>query len=184
MLAFKILNFERMYAKFSFNKKSQTVQSLIMFLSELGVETIEDTGINDALSVIATNRRCITCYNPYLNYDQQVIVLGHELGHWLLGHVHAADLLFNPRHFFITSGLEKDAGIIGFLCWYPTPYIDKFIEQTGYLSYEELAYLHSNCDTEWSFMVEAFEARCRIYRAWMRTKASLKYRKEDQGVRY
>ncbi len=179
MLAHTICKFERIYAKFNFNKRPQTVKALISFLSELGVETIEDTGINNALSIFAANKRCITFYNPNMNYDHQVLVLGHELGHWLLGHVQAADLLFNPQHFFVTSGFEKDAGIIGFLCWYPTPYIDKFIEQTGYLSYEELAYLHSNCDTEWPFMLEAFKARCKIYRAWMRIKASLKYKRED-----
>jgi len=159
-----IYRLERRYS--FFNKKFCSADFLLSWAEDLGINAIPDRRIDKALSFISPKGKKVTLYNPYLNPDQLTLTIGHELGHWLLGHVENAKVLYNPNGLFCTSGFEKDAGIIGFLCWYPTWKLEETYKQRNYLDPQELAWENANCDTEWDFLVEAFAARGRIYRAW------------------
>ncbi len=163
-----ICKLERQYD--FYNKKPCSVNFLLSWIQSLDISVIIDKRVNTGLSFLSPKGRKVIIYNPYLNPDQLILTLGHELGHWLLGHVQNAELLYDPNGLFCTSGIEKDAGIIGFLCWYPTWKLEKVHKQRGYLDPQELAWENSTCDTEWEFLVKAFVARCRIYRAWRNYK--------------
>ena len=148
-----------------FNTRMLTADDLIVWMELIGVEAVPDTTISGAFSFIAKDGKRITLYNPHQNPDDLTLCLGHELGHWLLGHIDAQGLYFSEHSLFARSGIEKDAGIIGFLCWCPTPWVEKKIRE-GCLEPGELAWELKCCDAEWEKLVEYVRARLRIYKAW------------------
>ena len=157
-----------------YNKKALSVDFLLKWLESLNITSIPDKDIRTALSFITPKNNKVVVYNPHLHPDQLVVTLGHELGHWLLGHIECAQTLYDTSNLFATSGIEKDAGIIGFLCWYPTMTLDFIVQERGYLDIEEIAWEISNCDTEWALLRELMKARVRIYRAWKRIQQNYK----------
>ena len=152
-----------------FNQKSLTRKDLTSWASSLGIYTVKDRDVKTALSFITLKGNKVILYNPEIHPDNLILSLGHELGHWLLGHVEYGEVLFNPSAYFSTSGLEKDAGVIGFLCWFPTWRLEEIYQQRGYLELQELAWEYHNCDSEWDLLLKLFHARCRIFRAWKRS---------------
>jgi len=151
-----------------FNNKPLSFEDLLIWAENLDIICLPDKRISSALSFISRYGDKIILYNPELHPDHLTLAIGHELGHWLLGHVECGEMLYNPYGYFCTSGIEKDAGIIGFLCWFPTWRLERVLRQRGYLDPEELACENSTCDTEWSLLVKLFHARAKIFRAWRR----------------
>jgi len=149
-----------------FNRTKLSVDFLLDWLYHLNVVAIPDKEIKTAI-LFKKSKKNFLFYNPYLHPDELIVTLGHELGHILLGHLDYADVLFSDKTFFSKSGLEKDAGIIGFLCWLPTPFLRK-LEMQERLSIPELAWELSTCDTEWGLMYKLCEARIKIYNAFKR----------------
>jgi len=153
-----------------FNRKPLDCEFLLQWLENLGYPAIPDKGIKYALTLKnkkSKKRKGVILYNPHLHPDDLTLTLGHELGHILLGHIDSAEVLFSNHSYFSKSGLEKDAGIIGFLCWLPTPFLRK-LESEERLIPEELAWELHTCDTEWNLMSKLCKARIRIYKALKR----------------
>ena len=155
-----------------FNRSRLYIDFLLDWLYRLNVKAVPDKEVKSAL-LFKGSKKHLLFYNPYLHPDELILTLGHELGHILLGHLDYADILFSDRTFFSKSGLEKDAGIIGFLCWLPTPFLRK-LETQERLSIFELAWELNTCDTEWELMYKLCEARMRIYNAWKRIENNIK----------
>ena len=166
MLYHAIKRLEQKFDRIGFNKKFLSADDLFIWLENLGVITLPDKLIEEAL-LLKHKEKLLIFYNPYLHPDQLKLTLGHELGHILLGHIDSAEILFSSHTHFATSGLEKDAGIIGFLSWVPTWFIKK-LEAEGRLSAEELAWELHTCDTEYPLIWELCKARIRIYKALKR----------------
>lgn len=159
MLYHAIKQIENTYS--FFNRKSLSSDFLLQWLESLGVITRSDLSVSYAVLMNFLDKKFLL-YNPWLHPDELVLTLGHEIGHILLGHIDHFEVLFSNKAFFSKSRLEKDAGIIGFLCWLPTPYLQK-LEAQGRLSVEELAWELKNCDTEWDLLYQLCKARLRIY---------------------
>ena len=176
MIYHVIKQFEKQFAWQGFNRKSLSQDDLLIWLKNLGVISLPDKKIPEAI-LLKYKEKPLLFYNPYLHPDKLIITLGHELGHILLGHTDHVKILFSKYSYFSKSGLEKDAGIIGFLCWLPTPFLRK-LETQERLSIPELAWELSTCDTEWELMYKLCDARMRIYNAWKRIENTCSQKEE------
>jgi hypothetical protein len=166
MLYHAIKRLEQKFKEIGFNQKFFSADDLLIWLENLGVLALPDKGIEEAL-LLKHKENLLIFYNPYLHPDQLKLALGHELGHILLGHAEYAEVLFSKHTFFSKTGLEKDVGIIGFLCWVPTWFLKK-LDLEERLSPEELAWELNTCDTEYPLIWELCKARIRIYKALKR----------------
>jgi len=166
MLYERIFRIEEDLKEYGFNRFFMSADDIIKIMGNLGIIVEPDRNIEKAVSFITPRKkRKVTLYNYWMHPDELTLVLGHELGHWLLGHIDCQGLFFSESSLFARSGIEKDAGVIGFLCWCPTPWLEKKIQE-GCLEPGELAWELKCCDTEWDRLVEYVKGRLRIYRAW------------------
>jgi len=157
-----ILNLQKFFVFFNAQRLSPTF--LLSWLESLGYIPLPEPSLKQT---ILLPKERIVIYDPYMHPDELTVALGHEIGHILLGHVEYYDVLFHPQTYFSKSGLEKDAGIIGFLCWLPTPEVAKFYHQER-LSPEELAWELKTCDTEWELLWKLCRARIQIFKGLLR----------------
>ncbi len=104
----------------AFNKESFTSEDIVTLAERIGIITITDKTIPSASAFHFENKPFIL-YNPHQSETNLVMALGHELGHFGLGHVEMDDTFLYTSP-FTASGIEKDAGIIGFLFWLPHRY--------------------------------------------------------------
>ncbi len=153
-----------------FNRKALTADDLLVWCELLGLKVITDLGVEGAFTFKPSEEKLLIVYNPHLPPDKLVLVLGHEIGHYLLGHTKHAKILFSPTNVFCKTGLEKDAGIIGFLCWLPTKRLKRLLRNPDCYYPEGLAQELATCDSEWQFLVKACSARLRIYNALKRVE--------------
>jgi len=154
-----------------FNRNPLSSDFLLKWLDHLGVIARPDRGIQNAVLMNFLGRK-VLLYNPWLHPYELILTLGHELGHILLGHADYFEVLFNDKAYFSKSQIEKDAGIIGFLCWVPTPQLQK-LESQGRLFTEELVWELKNCDTEWELLYKLCYSRLRIYAGLKRIEGGL-----------
>lgn len=103
-----------------FNKESFTSEDIVTLAERIGILTITDKTISSA-SAFHFENRPIILYNPQQCETNLVMALGHELGHFGLGHVEMDDTFLYTSS-FTASVIEKDAVIIGFLFWLPHQY--------------------------------------------------------------
>ena len=151
-----------------FNKKPLTVPALKELAKQAKITVVEDFSVTTAVS-FKYKKRNLIYFNPQQPYQQQVLCLGHEIGHFLLGHHDAWELYFNPLSMFTRHGIEKEASIIGFLCLSPTFALDKLAYQER-LDVEEIYHELCPCgELEEDLCWKLAQARMRIYRAFMRT---------------
>ncbi|MEM4958329.1 MAG: ImmA/IrrE family metallo-endopeptidase [Nanopusillaceae archaeon] len=153
-----------------FNRKKLSPTFLLSWLSSLGYTTLPDLTLKQTFLL---PKERIVIYDPQMHPDELTVALGHEIGHILLGHVDYYDVLFHPQTYFSKSGLEKDAGIVGFLCWLPTSEVAKLYHQER-LSPEELAWEFKTCDTEWELLWKLCRARIRIFEGLLRIQKKCK----------
>ncbi len=109
-----------------FNRYFLNYEFLLDWLENLGYPVIPDRESKTAVTLKSKKlgkRKGVILYNPSLHSDNLTFTLGHELRHILLEHIDYANILFSNKTFFSKTGLEKDAGVIGFLCWLPTPFL-------------------------------------------------------------
>ncbi len=147
-----------------FNRHALSADDLLNWASILGIKTVPDTSVRRAFTGFIRKHPLII-YNPHLPPDDLILTLGHELGHHLLGHIEHADLFFSEASLFCRNGIEKDAGIVGFLCWLPTKKLQELDVQDR-LDAQELAWELKNCDSEWDFLLKVCHARIRIYEGY------------------
>ena len=162
MIYHVIRNLEREFTFFNSIRLNHSF--LLSWLKNLGYIPLFELSLKQTLLL---PKERIVIYDPYMHPDELTVALGHEIGHILLGHAEYYDVLFHPQTYFSKSGLEKDAGIIGFLCWLPTPEVAKLYHQ-GRLSPEELAWELKTCDTEWELLWKLCRARIRIFEGLLR----------------
>lgn len=147
-----------------FNAKAYNVDHLIALAGSLGFLFLEDNSVKHAVSFKYKNRH-ICYYNPHKEQNELLLVLGHELGHYLLNHFDSAPLYHSPEGLFSKKGIEKDASIVGFLMWYPTPRLDYTLNLYQTLDAEILYNELNNCDSDCK-LYDYCKARLRIYRAY------------------
>lgn len=161
-----------------FNQKPFSKDDLIQLADRNNIIALEDHTVLNAcaLRYKADN---IILYNPHQPDIDLILGIGHELGHFSLGHVKADEA---PLHanYLSNSAKEKDAGIIGFLFWAPTPDLYQ-MKANGRLNLEEV---YSNCrnncygDIAGVDLETVCSARLRIYNALIRSN------KTHHGIPY
>lgn len=147
-----------------FNRRFLMADDLLIWAELLGLEAIPDSVVKKAFTFRTRDKKFFIVYNPHLPPDELVVTLGHEIGHHVLGHTEHAEILFSPANAFCKTGLEKDAGIIGFLAWLPTRELERLLRDSDCYHPESLARELANCDTEWPFLIKACKARLRIWK--------------------
>ncbi len=151
-----------------FNKNPFSKEDLIELAERNDIVVLKDYSVKNAC-VLNYNNRKVVFYNPHQPDIDFTLSLGHELGHIGLGHVDPHE---EPLHanFYSSSGIEKDAGIIGFLFWAPTTDLYR-MDIEGSLNMEEI---YNNCrdnkygDIEGAELEKVCSARLRIYDALKR----------------
>ena len=118
-----------------FNREPITSEKLIGLAAQKGIRAFTDLSTLTAEAFIYKNKSYIA-YNPHLPESHIVLNVGHELGHFGLGHIapHKSPL---TASIFSKRRNERDAGIIGFLCWIPTNELCR-MERNGKLNIDEL----------------------------------------------
>lgn len=141
----------------------------VPLFTQRDIVVIEDGKIErPACTFLYENKKYIY-YNPCRSKIDLILALGHELGHVGLGHVTSDKILYSDT--FATSGIEKDAGIVGFLFWHPSLELYK-LDLEGRLDIEEVYKYHKNINgsdlLEDDFM-RLCMSRLRIYKGLRRT---------------
>ena len=129
-----------------FNREPFTKAHCLKLLEEMGVIPVADRQVPEAMA-LCHGKKALVVYNPHLSDSDLVLNIGHELGHFALGHIKSTRRPILSRIFSKTTE-EKDAGIIGFLMWAPTPELCRICDK-GRLNIEEL-YHYDNSGTETS----------------------------------
>lgn len=175
MLYQDIVNLERRWH--GFNNKPFSSTDLIELSRDLSIIVAQNHLIEKA-GIFKFDGKTTIIYNPHQPELDLILALGHELGHYALGHVTDEHGTFHPASIdhFSFSGIEKDAGIIGFLFWAPSHILDsysdaRFIPERLFDSIK-----HFSDEVSAEHMVEVCNARGRIYNAFKRKQKNLKYR--------
>lgn len=151
-----------------FNRQSSTSEQILSWADELRIICIEDHRADHGFAYYRNNKRHIF-FNPHLPEAEKILVLGHELGHQLLGHTYRSPINnFSRSSLFERTGFEKDASIIGYLCMIPSQTIFRLISEgraDPEALYNEYLPLWSDLDEDYSFAI--CQARMRIFDALM-----------------
>ncbi len=152
-----------------FNEKEFSVNDLLKIAEHNNIIVLEDGTIDrPACTLIYKNKKFIY-YNPCESKTDLILALGHELGHIGLGHVTSDKILYSDT--FAKSGIEKDAGIVGFLFWHPSLELYK-LDLEGRLDIEEVYKYHKNTngrDLLEDDLMRLCMSRLRIYKGLRRT---------------
>lgn len=166
MLYHDVLNLERNWA--GFNDKPFSSRELIDFSRNLGVAVEKDHSI-DCAGIFKFDGDTVILYNPHQPELDLILSLGHELGHYALGHVADENGMFQPNHFSF-KGIEKDAGIIGFLFWLPSHYLHRYREMKEIPERLFDSMRHFSDEVREEDLARICRGRFRIYRAFNRVK--------------
>jgi hypothetical protein len=177
------MKFEKLFKSYGFNKKFLTPERVLMMIECFDVKIIEDKTFHAPFLLVgnrngkangngySNGKEKILVYNPHISPDELVYSLGHELGHLLLGDYKDLQLKGINQNPKICWKRERDADIIGYLCWIPTNYffkLDKTVDEEFLL--RDLC----NCDTDSKFLFKHLPARLRILRAYYRVFDKIK----------
>mgnify|MGYP000940617809 CR=1 FL=1 len=103
-----------------FNRRPLSIEDLVEWCEEIGAKLIQDHRARHA-SAYWDGGRPIIRLNPNSSEALQIIILGHEIGHILLGHLEiGSELPFSIHNLFLKNRWERDASVIGYLCLIPT----------------------------------------------------------------
>jgi len=148
-----------------FNRYPFGLDTLLVWIEALGAIPLEDRTVKTT-ALIAYRKKKFIFYNPNIDPLNLLLSLGHDAGHLALGHFENG---FQPHvpSIWARNGFEKDAGIVGFLCWLPTPELERLLKRVEPHP-EALARELATCDSELPFLFRACEARLRIWRGLQR----------------
>lgn len=118
-----------------FNREPLTSAHLLQLADRLGIITLEDHSIAGGAAYLYRNHRFIA-YDPHQTETNLILSIGHEIGHFALGHIRPGDSPLAANVLSKAAG-EREAGIIGFLFWMPTIELCK-MEHAGRLDLEEV----------------------------------------------
>ncbi len=156
-----------------FNREPFTKAHCLKLLEHMGVIALPDSQVPEAMA-LWHEKKAFVVYNPYLSDSDLVLNIGHELGHFALGHIKTTRLATLSRIFSKTIE-EKDAGIIGFLMWAPTFELCRMCDK-GRLNIEELyRYVKfRDGDIEEDKALRLCHSRIRIFNGLQRTLRQLR----------
>lgn len=179
-----IERYEEIFRDLRFNREFQSPESVLMMIERLGVVVVEDrTYVAPFLMHENGNGgydgRKILVYNPDVGRDSLVLQLGHELGHLICGHFEVKAFLCDR---ILSSRLEREADIVGYLCLIPTLEIQRRLEVSASMDYvfESLYQKLKTCDTDLRELERHLLARLRIFRAYQRVVNSFFPEKKGQ----
>lgn len=119
-----------------FNRKALSMEDLVSWCEQLGAKLIHDPK--------ARHSSAYWDDGPVVRLGRdrsealQVIILGHEIGHILLGHLEiGSTLTFSIHNLFKKNRWENDASVIGYLCLIPTAELIRMV-RNGIRGPEEL----------------------------------------------
>ena len=166
-LLFSSIN--RLTAPVPFNRDALSLEDLELWSEERGIHVVPEKSITTGVSLELDDEKLIL-YNPHLPEAEKILVVGHELGHHLLGHLdmHSGGHGFRRGSLFSHSGIEKDASIIGYLCLIPHSKLAQLLLQNR-LDPEELYWdLQPWGELDEDFGYEICKARVRIFNALLK----------------
>ncbi len=135
-----------------FNKEKVSADDITHFSGIKGVAWIPCDMVETAEAIITTNKERGILYNPNRQADELTFILGHELGHIILGHH------YNHRN----HHLEHEADIIGSLCWIPNPDLQKIYYMEPDLTPDRLLW-HINPEMTEEFAYHVAQKRLQAY---------------------
>ena len=95
------------------------MEDLVAWCEQLGAKLIDDPNARHPSAFWDDGP--VIRLNPDRSEALQIIVLGHEIGHILLGHLEiGSNLTFSIHNLFTEMKWERDASAIGYLCLIPT----------------------------------------------------------------
>lgn len=171
-LYFIIKRYEKVFSAYGFNKKFLHYEDVLAMLEKFSVIPVEDRTYSCPFLLFSRkDGKRILVYNPDEHPERLVLTLGHELGHLMCGH-YKEDVLNGKSNLRINARNERDADIIGYLCWIPTFYLNRKSEE--FFDVEVLLKDLTDCDTDYEFFYENLPARLRIYRAYLKAREKVK----------
>ena len=150
-----------------FNRRALSPDDLLIWVEARGGVPLEDRSVSSTAFLFYRGAPFIL-HNPAAEPLELLLSLGHEVGHLALGH---HDYMFFRPHtpvLWARNGEEKDAGIIGFLAWLPTRELERLLRDPELYHPEALARELATCDSEWPFLLQACQARLRIWQGLKR----------------
>ena len=148
----------------SFNRDPLDFWQLTARSEELGIETAKSTAIQGGCLRITDGAPRIT-YNPELPALYRALVIGHELGHFLLGHISdGGGAEFSPLS-HCRGGDELEATIFAHLCLLPTPLIETLHEGTPQALHSRYRHLWSDEDEVFAWQI--CEDRLKIFEEYL-----------------
>ena len=156
-----------------FNREPFTKAHCFELLENMKVIAHPDSHVPEAMAYRYKNRAFVV-YNPHLSDSDLVLNIGHEVGHFALGHI-KPDRPPILSHIFSKNREDVDAGIIGFLMWAPTLELCRMFDN-GLLNIEELyRYVKfRDGDIEDDTVLRLCHSRIRIFNGFLRTLRRLR----------
>ena len=166
MLYHDIATLERSWK--GFNRKHFSSGELIELAHSQGITVAKDYLVEKG-GIVNFRGRKVIVYNPHQPELELILTLGHELGHYALGHVSEEGELYQPSHFSF-RGIEKDAGIISFLLWLPTPQLRQYREMKEIPERLFDSMRHFSDEVREEELQRVCRGRFRIFRAFNRVR--------------
>ena len=164
-LYFVIKKYEELFRDVGFNRYFLDYEKVLMMIERMGVQSAKDRKFKDPFLWCGDGKK-VLFYNPEVHPEELVIKLGHELGHLICEHYREDFMWIKSAHRVFSNRMEKDADVIGYLCWIPTPYLDRV---RGYSwDIDEVVKDLSNCDTEYGIIYKNLPVRFQIYQEYLK----------------
>lgn len=134
MFVHDVKSLERQWG--SFNREPFTFSKVESLCRRMRIKLDPDRSISKAAAFIHKGKRYIL-YNPYQTDTYLLLNIGHEIGHFSLGHIKKNDPHLYSNPFEVRKMRERYAGIIGFLMWLPSSEVCKMMHD-GVLDIDEM----------------------------------------------
>lgn len=110
----------------SFNVEPYTVSEAATLCQRMNIRLEHDRSVSNAAAFIYKGKKHIL-FNPYHTETDTLLNIGHEIGHFSLGHIKTGCSPFYSSPLEIRKKQERYAGIIGFLMWLPNAEVCKMM---------------------------------------------------------
>lgn len=166
-----IERYEYLFRDLGFNKFFLTPEVVLSMIERFEVVIVEDTTYKAPFLVMGEKKKLLV-YNPNQPHDVLTLQLGHEFGHLICEHYEVKKGITDP---ILGNRLEREADMIGYLCFIPTFEIKQRLQVYNSFEYvfESLFHKMKNCDIEERELISHLHARIRIFKAYQRVLKSI-----------
>ena len=171
-LYFIIKKYEKLFRDVGFNRCFLDYEKVLIMIERMGVQSAEDRFFKEPF-LWCGNGKKVLFYNPEVHPEELVIKLGHELGHLICEHYREDFTWFKNAHRLFSRKMERDADVIGYLCWIPTPYLDRVRRYSWDI--DEVVKDLSNCDTEYGIIYKNLPVRLEIYQEYLKAEEEISH---------